>query len=482
MLCPPSGYYERCIKFYRKLGVELEEVPFDYAFSKLQSAPQAREPAVRLRGHGFTQCSECTEREKPIISRTSFIYNGGNGLSLRPFSIPKLVERRVVSSLSPRLRALRHTASYLSKVGYFAVCYIYLIGLAAYHYWLGHLEVNSNHWTVRSTLSQYTRATRLPTSFCAEILVPLFACVATCSPSELADYPVADLLLYILKTFGAKHYVVKDGVTTAVQRLTAAIPKDQLHLGCELSSIKPSLTETGKKILEDANGQQWTFDHVVFATQASQARPLLRTYHKALQDAPACDLATLRLQSQRLDALSMFQYTRSTVVNHYDSSSGCLPRHQWDRRMLNIATWVQHTESNDAPLPGEKVNDVMIMSRDHVMATHDVSISKPHLLSKEGYPLLQTTNPTVYISERRTISRKTFDRAIMTVDSKRALRNFLPDASAGSVTQGKLQGHDGVWFVGAWAAEVSHFRVACAQRTLIMHFLLLRVFRCWKDV
>jgi hypothetical protein len=93
------------------------------------------------------------------------------------------------------------------------------------------------------------------------------------------------------------------------------------------------------------------------------------------------------------------------------------------------------------------------------MATHDLSIAHPRLTTLKGKPLLQTTNPTVDIPEEYIVSKKRFERAIVTRESKRALRGFLYPGEKGS-----MQGGQGIWFVGAWAAEVSFYNFESGTR------------------
>jgi hypothetical protein len=204
------------------------------------------------------------------------------------------------------------------------------------------------------------------------------------------------------------------------------------------------LTGEAKFELEDSAGNTYPVDHLILATQANQARALLRLYYKSLQDSPGADQAVLAKESERIAALARFRYTQSIVVNHYDVDS-TLSAQISERRMLNLGEW----ESPD--LDAEKSLDPTLqVSKDHIMATHDLSNGKPGLSSKAGEPLLQTTNPTVAIRPDKIVSSQVFERARVTMESRRTLSWFLDCSDKGS-----MQGLNGIWFVGAWAAEVS---------------------------
>ena len=315
----------------------------------------------------------------------------------------------------------------------------------------------------------------MPASFSREILTPLFACVATCSPADLLDYPAAELLEYIVKTFGQAHWIVQGGVRDVVHKLLRDIPQDgmdsHVHLACELVHLQRSRIDDNKLELLDSQGESWHFDHVIFATQANQARHLLRTYYKSLVDEPKRDLELLRYEQWRQDALSHFQYTQTIVVCHYDAAS-VLPHDSCDRRMLNIATWADpfNTGHLDEKLGYDPSKQV---SAEHIMATHDLSILHPALRSPFGEPLLQTTNPTVPIAEDQIVSRKVFDRAIVTKTSREALKWFLDCEGERS-----CQGRGGIWFVGSWAAEVSLYAASSLRRHI---YTVCRAYHCLRD-
>lgn len=343
------------------------------------------------------------------------------------------------------------------QVAFFALCYIYLLLLSFYHVWSGHTSRKARHWIAQSTFSSFVETTYLPSSFVHTVLVPLFSCVATCSPAELAEYPAAELLEYVAATFGTDHYLVSGGVQRVVSRLLARIPKQSIHTSTELLAIRPILGGQAGIELENSAGERWAVDHLILATQANQAQRLLRLYYKALKDAPPESLsgghAALQAESERIAALSAFKYTRSIVVNHYDAAATLAPG-SGDRRALNLAAWDTAPAAVNAE-GGSTDTELLQASPDHVMATHDLSTRAGSHISESGKPLLQTTNPTVPLQADKIVSSQVFERARVTLESRHALHRFLDCKAGAKARSDGFQGLNGVWLVGAWAAEVS---------------------------
>ncbi|KAF9324651.1 hypothetical protein BGZ91_002831, partial [Linnemannia elongata] len=138
---------------------------------------------------------------------------------------------------------------------------------------------------------------------------------------------------------------------------------------------KKEATETrgsGPVILVDSDGQEWAFDHVIFATQANQAAATLAGVQRRKrynddddedsgtgsndsdqlldsrlstaatnsvnnQDAPSVDsIPPTHPFYESIKTLSKFPYERTQVIVHTDTTS-FLPRDPQDWRLLNIA-------------------------------------------------------------------------------------------------------------------------------------------------
>jgi hypothetical protein len=304
------------------------------------------------------------------------------------------------------------------------------------------------------------------------------------------EYPAGEILEYIARTFGTDHYIVKGGVKNAVRKLIKDVPLENIHLGCELVSMRKGKNDdgNGNRVLElkETSGRIWEFDNVIFATQANQARFLLADYFTSLKEGSGNDIdsAELSLEKERLDALGKFSYTTSIVVNHYDDASTLVDDAQ-DRRILNLARWNARDlpfQSSSSSSNSSKTNAIIEeeklsssnqkrLKKEYIMATHDLSILHPNCRSPSpnNAPLLQTTNPTVSIEESTIVSSQVFERAKLTLESKETLKQFMKypnssnhhtgnsskdSVSSSTTTTTKcFQGLGGIYFVGSWAAE-----------------------------
>ena len=221
-----------------------------------------------------------------------------------------------------------------------------------------------------------------------------------------------------------------------VRRL--AQPIKQQYLGKEgevirIQSIPRSNTSPLLR-LYTAAGAHHDVDQIIFATQANQARKLLLTMVDSMHT-----LAQQAEEADRCRALSAFEYTSTLVVNHFDEST--LPSHKEDRRDLNISHSPQTSRSRNftVDLKATKVHKDRL-SDAHVQATHILPNN-----------LLQTTNPITSIPSNQIISSTWLERALLTPESKKVLdRYFRLDVARGG--GGSMQGVNGVWFVGSWAA------------------------------
>ncbi|KAK9893699.1 FAD/NAD(P)-binding domain-containing protein [Cystobasidium minutum MCA 4210] len=496
-----GGYYTRLLKLYRDIGVQLEKSNFTYSFFELSSEPSSssssrrgdrrglpsllpsfpRESRCQTEEHtnGFVNGNAKPEYDKNNVQtskKTTFIYNGGNGLNLRPVSFPSSTttnatklgsESFSIMDLLDIFYYIYDIVHVLFKASFFASCYIYLALLSFYHVFSSHTSPTSTHPLSYSTLASFLSRTYIPRSFIVEVIVPLFSCVATCSTEEVMAYPAGEILEYIARTFGTDHYVVKGGVRNVLNGLLKDLPEENIHLGCELVSLRrvrrpnhASHELEGERRLElkEASGQTWHFDDVIFATQANQARFLLADYYKSLRDSEhPLDGSELNLEKERLDALGKFSYTTSIVINHYDEEN-TLVEARSDRRILNLGRWSQQDIASSLKLQETKLDRTKRLSKDYIMATHDLSILHPDCRSPStGAALLQTTNPTIEIKEDNIVSSQVFERAIMTLESKRTLKTFMrypnTDGSEKKGCEAAYQGLGGIWFVGSWAAE-----------------------------
>ncbi len=190
------------------------------------------------------------------------------------------------------------------------------------------------------------------------------------------------------------------------------------------------------------------FEHVVFATQANRAVPLLETYASSLPLEESQRLAEVR---QQIECLKKFVYRTSIVINHTDET--LLPDRFADRRDLNLVRCKPDVLDIKARLKDDPLY-CMSPIHAHAMTTH--ILRRP-----AGYPspVYQTTNPIIPPRTDSIISVSKLERAVITMESKRALDGLYTEDDTSMGRLGRLQGlgqHPAgarIWFSGAYACK-----------------------------
>lgn len=250
-------------------------------------------------------------------------------------------------------------------------------------------------------------------------------------------------------TLGTSHYVIDGGLSRIESELSAAIPN--IHLKWATSRIIRDPTDPLLVSVEAiAGGRRQTIDgfhHVVFATQANRAVPILAEYQASLPEGPAKDVVR-----RQISCLENFRYIEAIIINHTDDT--VLPDCDEDIRDLNLITLPSSS-------PSLKTDPSTCSPSSCTMATY---------ILPEGtnrYPLFQTTNPVIPIRPETILSEVRLERALATMEGKKALRSLIVSAppqwwQAPYQTEkvpGPLQGaqtEDGqpmLWFCGAYAHE-----------------------------
>ena len=219
-------------------------------------------------------------------------------------------------------------------------------------------------------LGSWLDRVRLGPDFTDGFLIPAFATVCTCSAAAVRAYPASVILEYLTRglTFGGVRRVVL-GTREVVRRLTE--PLAEVRCGVEIRAIRPA--SDGVRVAWDGGEQR--FDHVVLATQANHAAPLL-------------DVA---FQRER-DALERFAYEASEVAVHTDARLAPAERRHW------------------AP-----VNIVVSDEHDKPMATIWMNRVQPAL--RELSPVFQTWNPIVEPAPGTMRARARFERPVVNAAS-----------------------------------------------------------------
>ncbi len=251
------------------------------------------------------------------------------------------------------------------------------------------------------------------------------------------------------------HYVVSHGIRDVVARLSSQIPASQIHVGAPATALLPDPHVSGRVVIACDSGEDMAlhagFDHVVLATQANHAAPLVAAYARALEEQQAVGAAAC---ASRLSAcLSQFEYRKTVVVNHTDDH--LLPANHNDRRDLNFVMLSSSLAGVDGK-PAAAEASGLLLPPTYTMATH--TLPRPAGRAS-GMAILQTTNPIIAPRPGSVLSVARLERALLTHASKAAVRSLSAEKDDG-VNVGALQGaarreHDssaaGLWVVGSYA-------------------------------
>ena len=247
--------------------------------------------------------------------------------------------------------------------------------------------------------------------------------------------------------------MVQGGVREVVARLTANLNTQHIHLSSTIVAIQSDPQDprfATIQYLKDGQTQEITgFRHIILATQALGAIPLLTSYLRSLPSNKPDRI--INIQDQ-IECLKAFQYRPATVVNHTDNS--LLPDDDRDIRDLNLITLDRN--SNHKDLPGK------FASSAYTMATHLLSVPKGY--PKDKPQVYQTTNPIIEPKKDCLLSVATLERAIVTMESRKALaslsvsetRRWWQCPYQATTRLGALQGAKdedslGIWICGSYA-------------------------------
>lgn len=263
-----------------------------------------------------------------------------------------------------------------------------------------------------------------------------------------------ELLLvdYCWLTFGTNHYVVDHGVRDVVSRLSSNLK--HVHLSSAIISIRPDEKDSGLISLETSGGEVYSgFHHLVFATQASSAVPLLASYLNNLPSSAEAQRTEIMAQIRCLRA---FKYRSTLVINHTDNS--LLPDAVRDRRDLNLVTsgWPE----NEA-----EEKEELCVSSAYTMATH--ILPRPVGCPSHLPDIYQSTNPFVAPKKETIISASSLERAVLSCEAKEVLhelckvkkQRWWECRTVAKCGLGSLQGAGGnidkrapgVWLCGSYA-------------------------------
>lgn len=253
--------------------------------------------------------------------------------------------------------------------------------------------------------------------------------------------------------------MVSDGVRDVVARLSAPLASQNIHLDSAVTSLNPDKNGGGLIDLECGSTTYHGFAHVIIATPANHATPLVKEYAKKLDKTHS---AAARRTAELGNCIGRVAYRESIVVNHTDASF--LPTDGRDRRDLNMVT-----VEPDAQHAFNEKRDTLVVAPSYTMTTH--RLPRPERSSllpmapDEG--IYQTTNPIVAPLMDRVLSVSRLERALLTVEGKTAVRQLYgPSGLQGAARRDLGSGVAGVWVVGAYAAGGIPLLEGCVESAL----------------
>lgn len=254
-------------------------------------------------------------------------------------------------------------------------------------------------------LAAFLRRHRLSDAFRDWYLLPMAACIWSCPPQRMLDFPVSTMLRFchnhglLQVTDRPQWYTVRGGSREYVKRLVAGLRDARREAVLRVDRAPSSPESTGSVTVHTASGAS-LFDEVVFACHSDQAFALLQTPTMA----------------DRL-LLKSVGYQRNRAVLHTDRSLLPASRRVWSAwnytRVANppsgagAQVCVHYLINQLQPLPPEWGDTPVVVSlnpvRDpdprHVLAEIDYAhpvFDEAAIIAQRSLPLLQGRRHTWY--------------------------------------------------------------------------------------
>lgn len=422
------GYYSHLLRLYNHLQIPAKKAKFSFGWYKIQQDTTQQ--------YAPTEVASFTKNEPYLI------YSGA-----RTVGYLNWIQRNT-HSLMDSAQAL---VTFFWNTCIVAFSYFQILLISLYMHHKGHLK-DPMHEICNLTLSEFFKRYYIHEYFAYQVFVPLFAAVCTNSHQSMLQYPASDILglcvspplfsfvtnfaydnlktEYVALGVFEESYVAACGVQQVVKRLSA--PLEHIHLKTQITSIQSDPSSRHRYRIQDEKEQSYDIDHIIFATQGNQAANLLK--HLAH--------STPKLKESlkdQIDMLSRFRYDSALVINHTDVR--VLPRNPSHWRALNLAVIDKSVDPGDSEL-------IVPYPHDTTMATHILNMTHNQMPQEMIY--MQTTNPCLSVDPEKVLSVAWFERATVTLESKRALQTGLFTLEDGEYELGPCQGKNNIWFVGSY--------------------------------
>ncbi|KAI7905739.1 Per1-like-domain-containing protein [Cokeromyces recurvatus] len=410
-----SGYYTHLFKLYKYLKIPIKKAKFSFGWYRIMMQPSC----TIKKSLTASQVASYTKNESYLI------YSGA-----RTVGHLSRVKKSIMSS--------KDIFIFLWQSMIVALSYLWLLFISLWHHYQGHLR-DPHHAITNMTLDQFFKRYHIHPYFAYDVFVPLFAAVCTNTYESMLNYPASDVLEYMAVGFFQESYVVACGVQQVVTNISKSFK--HVHLNTQIAAIR-SVTndQQGRFKLIDEYDQTYFIDHIIFATQGNQAHQILKSYLDDTLDNNTMTTAN-KVVKEQIETLKTFPYDKAMVINHTDTR--LLPSNPLNWKALNLATVDQSVN------PGE--SDLIIpYPHNTTMATHILHMTHKTMMDNNSTCYLQTTNPCIAVDPDKLLSVAWFERATVTLESKRALRRLFTD-HGDQVQLGSCQGfQNGIWFIGSY--------------------------------
>lgn len=251
-------------------------------------------------------------------------------------------------------------------------------------------------------------------------------------------------------------YVVSCGVQKVVERLSQ--PLKHVHLETQINKIQSNKKRPEHRFeLIDEHGASYDIDHIIFATQGNQACELIKQYIQSLKEEESNasfeewkqnQEPIIQCAEQQMAMLRTFNYDTALVINHTDAR--LLPANPSNWKALNFAMVDKSIDPGDCdlivPYPHDTTMTTHILNLTHnAIKKHEDQEGEQHMI------YMQTTNPCISVDPKKVLSVSWFERATVTLESKKALEKlFVYDQDSQTYSLGPCQGKNNIWFVGSY--------------------------------
>lgn len=440
------GYYCRLERLYKYLEIRVKPAKFSFGWYRIQSSNNSQD------GNCSDQYQQSGDKQQlSVMNRSHLTYTGSRTVGM--------LETPTGGFSDNFIDYLSDLWLYYWRACIVAFSYFWLMLLSLWLHRSGRLR-DPHHPVSKMTLREWFQYHNFHPYFVHDIFVPLFAAVCTNSWEAMLDYPAVDVLQYMAVGLGQESFVVSEGVQKVVEKLSS--PVKNIHLDTQIQSIRLSKSPEYNMELVDVNGNVYGFHHVIFATQGNQAMRLLQSFLAELTNAEQQTPQQRRLIqdiSQAIAMLQVFKYEKSLVINHTDEK--LLPDDRRNWRALNLAS------VDESLKPGTDTASLRMPNpHNTTMATHILNFthSAAATVDDDNTLYLQTTNPCIPPDASRVISVSWFERATVTLASRKAIQEnlFIPvvgqqrgdsddKENRDAVELGRCQGKSNIWFIGSYS-------------------------------